>query len=196
MTQKSVITRRFTQCLQCQATSATCCVRRFGLLIVTVEHPVTRHLCLSSYIKYPNFFTWRRVCSKCLNIRCYSQLDFSLTFQGNIWQQLLSFHFILELVNTIPFLLTVSFNQFQLPYQKYILRVCVWAIIYIFKLFLNINALRPYLCATRQSIVVTYRHIKFSIVSHFFRIHYCKLAVLYCQLKELKYARCVVLQLH
>ena len=28
--------------------------------------------------------------------------------QGNVWQQLLSFHFVLELVNTIPFMLTVS----------------------------------------------------------------------------------------
>lgn len=29
-------------------------------------------------------------------------------FQGNIWQQILSFHFILELVTTIPFALTVG----------------------------------------------------------------------------------------
>ncbi|XP_059472651.1 potassium channel subfamily T member 2 isoform X5 [Neocloeon triangulifer] len=30
-----------------------------------------------------------------------------LGYKGNIWQQLLSFHFILELVNTIPFMLTL-----------------------------------------------------------------------------------------
>ncbi|XP_071053549.1 potassium channel subfamily T member 2 isoform X5 [Onthophagus taurus] len=32
-----------------------------------------------------------------------------LGYKGNIWQQLLSFHFILELVNTIPFTLTVFY---------------------------------------------------------------------------------------
>lgn len=31
-----------------------------------------------------------------------------IPLQGNIWQQVLSFHFILEMVNTIPFALTVS----------------------------------------------------------------------------------------
>lgn len=31
-----------------------------------------------------------------------------LGYKGNIWQQILSFHFILELVTTIPFALTVS----------------------------------------------------------------------------------------
>ncbi|XP_037082351.1 potassium channel subfamily T member 1-like [Pollicipes pollicipes] len=30
-----------------------------------------------------------------------------LTYKGNLWQQLLSFYFILELVNTIPFIATV-----------------------------------------------------------------------------------------
>lgn len=30
------------------------------------------------------------------------------TLQGNIWQQILSFHFILELVTTVPFAFTVS----------------------------------------------------------------------------------------
>ncbi|CAH1394502.1 unnamed protein product [Nezara viridula] len=32
-----------------------------------------------------------------------------LGYKGNIWQQLLSFHFILELVNTIPFAATIAF---------------------------------------------------------------------------------------
>ncbi|XP_072930391.1 potassium channel subfamily T member 2 isoform X6 [Epargyreus clarus] len=32
-----------------------------------------------------------------------------LGYKGNIWQQILSFHFILEMVNTIPFALTVPF---------------------------------------------------------------------------------------
>lgn len=31
--------------------------------------------------------------------------------QGNIWQQILSFHFILELVTTVPFLFTVSHSS-------------------------------------------------------------------------------------
>lgn len=31
-----------------------------------------------------------------------------VSLQGNIWQQILSFHFILELVTTVPFALTVS----------------------------------------------------------------------------------------
>lgn len=35
-------------------------------------------------------------------------------FQGNIWQQILSFHFILELVTTVPFALTVSLLIFTL----------------------------------------------------------------------------------
>ncbi|XP_034935518.1 potassium channel subfamily T member 2 isoform X5 [Chelonus insularis] len=32
-----------------------------------------------------------------------------LGYKGNVWQQLLSFHFILELVNTIPFAITILF---------------------------------------------------------------------------------------
>ncbi|GLV33936.1 slowpoke 2 [Carabus blaptoides fortunei] len=32
-----------------------------------------------------------------------------LGYKGNIWQQLLSFHFVLELVNTIPFMLTLLY---------------------------------------------------------------------------------------
>ncbi|XP_073974432.1 slowpoke 2 isoform X4 [Rhodnius prolixus] len=32
-----------------------------------------------------------------------------LGYKGNIWQQLLSFHFILELVNTIPFAVTIAY---------------------------------------------------------------------------------------
>ncbi|XP_038216273.1 potassium channel subfamily T member 2 isoform X3 [Zerene cesonia] len=32
-----------------------------------------------------------------------------LGYKGNIWQQILSFHFILEMVNTVPFALTVPF---------------------------------------------------------------------------------------
>ncbi|KAK4312445.1 hypothetical protein Pmani_016133 [Petrolisthes manimaculis] len=31
-----------------------------------------------------------------------------LSYKGNIWQTLRSFHFLLELINTIPFILTVS----------------------------------------------------------------------------------------
>lgn len=31
--------------------------------------------------------------------------------QGNIWQQILSFHFILELVTTVPFVFTVSYHH-------------------------------------------------------------------------------------
>ena len=46
----------FTWCLHCQANSVPCCLKRFGLLIMTADHPVTRHLYLSSYIKYPYFY--------------------------------------------------------------------------------------------------------------------------------------------
>ncbi|KAH1010358.1 hypothetical protein HUJ05_004662, partial [Dendroctonus ponderosae] len=31
-----------------------------------------------------------------------------LGYKGNIWQQLLSFHFVLEILNTVPFTFTVS----------------------------------------------------------------------------------------
>lgn len=37
--------------------------------------------------------------------QCFLNLVY---LQGNIWQQILSFHFILELVTTVPFALTVS----------------------------------------------------------------------------------------
>lgn len=46
----------------------------------------------SSYFRSPCFETKK------------DRIDF---FQGNIWQQLLSRHFILEMVNTIPFTITV-----------------------------------------------------------------------------------------
>ncbi|XP_054274110.1 potassium channel subfamily T member 2-like isoform X3 [Macrosteles quadrilineatus] len=36
-----------------------------------------------------------------------------LGYKGNIWQQLLSFHFILELVNTIPFAFTIVYPPFR-----------------------------------------------------------------------------------
>lgn len=37
-----------------------------------------------------------------------------LLFQGNIWQQLLSFHFVLEIMNTVPFTFTVSMSPASL----------------------------------------------------------------------------------
>lgn len=42
----------------------------------------------------------------------FSFLFFLFTLQGNIWQQILSFHFILELVTTVPFAFTVSVGRF------------------------------------------------------------------------------------
>ncbi|XP_068216302.1 LOW QUALITY PROTEIN: potassium channel subfamily T member 2-like [Palaemon carinicauda] len=36
-----------------------------------------------------------------------------LNFQGNIWQTLRSFHFLLELVNTIPFILTICWSPLR-----------------------------------------------------------------------------------
>ncbi|XP_070494364.1 potassium channel subfamily T member 2 isoform X2 [Chironomus tepperi] len=36
-----------------------------------------------------------------------------LSYKGNIWQQILSFHFILELVTTIPFLFTIFFPSLR-----------------------------------------------------------------------------------
>lgn len=44
-------------------------------------------------------------------------------FQGNIWQQILSFHFILELVTTVPFTFTVS-----LIYHVY--TISGWCLLY------------------------------------------------------------------
>ncbi|KOB73041.1 Uncharacterized protein OBRU01_11412, partial [Operophtera brumata] len=38
-----------------------------------------------------------------------------LGYKGNIWQQVLSFHFILEMMNTIPFALTLPFPPLQRP---------------------------------------------------------------------------------
>ncbi|XP_024081245.1 potassium channel subfamily T member 2 isoform X5 [Cimex lectularius] len=36
-----------------------------------------------------------------------------LGYKGNIWQQLLSFHFVLELVNTIPFAATIAYPPYR-----------------------------------------------------------------------------------
>lgn len=36
------------------------------------------------------------------------KLNGVLLLQGNIWQQVLSFHFVLEILNTVPFTVTVS----------------------------------------------------------------------------------------
>ena len=43
---------------------------------------------------------------------CEALLVAYLTYKGNLWQQIISFYFILEMVNTIPYLLTVFFYLF------------------------------------------------------------------------------------
>ena len=42
---------------------------------------------------------------------CEALLVAYLTYKGNLWQQIISFYFILEMVNTIPYLLTVIISS-------------------------------------------------------------------------------------
>nr|CAD7195624.1 unnamed protein product [Timema douglasi] len=46
----------------------------------------------------------------CVMLDHSTNLKGSRSFKGNIWQTLLSFHFLLELVNTIPFVLTLIYK--------------------------------------------------------------------------------------
>lgn len=56
----------------------------------------------------------------------YVELQLHLTYnilQGNIWQQVLSFHFILELLTTLPFAMTVCiFFSNWISFEDTILR--------------------------------------------------------------------------
>lgn len=46
------------------------------------------------------------------------KLNAVLLLQGNIWQQVLSFHFVLEILNTVPFTVTVSTNKDFSSFKK------------------------------------------------------------------------------
>lgn len=58
------------------------------------------------YFHFYCFCFYSNIIFSCFNLFLY----ISFLLQGNIWQQILSFHFILELITTIPFALTVSEN--------------------------------------------------------------------------------------
>ena len=94
------------------------------------ERPPFTCNCQTNYIKFNCWrdcvsFTWKLI-RRChnqftwykLELTCMCNISFYF-LQGNILQQILSVEFLLELVNTVPFVITVSITRIYIYIEVY-----------------------------------------------------------------------------